>query len=82
MFHTINSCVGGPTVSGESVTCLDTVDYKCDLASAESIPSDIFKDCTHVVHLAAQGSADAPMEGPGGIMEANVVGSLKIQILY
>ena len=61
---------------GDTVTCLSTVDLCCNLGEIESVPKDVFKGCSHVVHLAAQGSADAPMEGESGVMQRNVVSRL------
>ena len=48
----------------------DYVDVVADFSDPASVDSGVFDGCTHVMHLAAQGSPDAPFED---ILTSNIV---------
>lgn len=61
---------GGPGRDGASEVNTDFVDRVADFSDPASMDSGVFDGCTHVLHLAAQGSPDAPFED---ILTSNIV---------
>merc|ERR1712110_1375453 len=61
---------GGPGREGKSEVHSEFVNRTCDFADPASMESGIFDGCTHVLHLAAQGSPGAPFED---ILRSNIV---------
>eukprot|EP00414_Alexandrium_minutum_P003313 CAMPEP_0113818616 /NCGR_PEP_ID=MMETSP0328-20130328/329_1 /TAXON_ID=39455 /ORGANISM="Alexandrium minutum" /LENGTH=291 /DNA_ID=CAMNT_0000786551 /DNA_START=99 /DNA_END=974 /DNA_ORIENTATION=- /assembly_acc=CAM_ASM_000350 len=61
---------GGPGRDGKSEVHNEFVDKTCDFADPASMDSGIFEGCTHVLHLAAQGSPAASFED---ILRSNII---------
>lgn len=67
---------GAPGISPEVFeACPSTIDRICDLSDASTCDG-IFEGCTDVIHLAAQGSASAPMAGD--ILPNNIEGTVNV----
>mmetsp|Transcript_128612 Transcript_128612/g.250632 ORF Transcript_128612/g.250632 Transcript_128612/m.250632 type:complete len:302 (-) Transcript_128612:173-1078(-) len=61
---------GGPGRDGNSEVHSEFVNTTCDFADPASMDSGIFDGCTHVLHLAAQGSPGASFED---ILKSNII---------
>merc|ERR1712217_319674 len=61
---------GGPGRDGKTKVHTEFVDKTCDFADPKSMESGIFDGCTHVLHLAAQGSPAASFED---ILRSNII---------
>jgi nucleoside-diphosphate-sugar epimerase len=61
---------GGPGRDGSKEVDLTLVDRICDFSDPKSMDSKAFEGCTHVFHLAAQGSPGASFED---ILKSNIV---------
>jgi len=64
------SSQGGPGREGAAEVHGEFVNRVCDFADPGSMESGIFDGCTHVLHLAAQGSPDASFED---ILRSNII---------
>lgn len=67
---------GGPLIKASELQKDEFIDLACDLSNSKEVSSNLFRGCTHVIHLAAQGDPDAPMLGNGGVLNSNMVGTL------
>lgn len=61
---------GGPGRDGKAEVHSEYVDRTCDFADPASMESGVFEGCTHVLHLAAQGSPAASFDD---ILRSNIV---------
>jgi nucleoside-diphosphate-sugar epimerase len=61
---------GGPGRDGSKEVHSEFVNRQCDFADPASMESGVFDGCTHVLHLAAQGSPAASFED---ILKSNIV---------
>eukprot|EP00931_Biecheleriopsis_adriatica_P110498 TRINITY_DN84788_c0_g1_i1.p1 TRINITY_DN84788_c0_g1~~TRINITY_DN84788_c0_g1_i1.p1 ORF type:complete len:304 (-),score=55.67 TRINITY_DN84788_c0_g1_i1:13-924(-) len=61
---------GGPGRDGTKEVHNEFVNRVCDFADPASMESGVFEGCTHVLHLAAQGSPSASFED---ILKSNIV---------
>ena len=57
-----NVSQGGPGRDGANEVHKEFVDKQCDFADPASMDSGVFDGCSHVLHLAAQGSPGATFE--------------------
>jgi len=61
---------GGPGRDGKTEVHTEFVNKHCDFADPASMESGIFAGCTHVLHLAAQGSPGASFED---VLKSNII---------